>query len=167
MTTKSIVSILNKLRALHESLYTVSMKKTDILKRGTVTELDELLKEEQSHLAAIVRLDEQREQLVTAYVERATNERRSSRVTMTDLIDVAPEEEQQALVEARERLVETIERLQVQNELNQQLTFQSLQFVNLSLGMVRPQEQTTMNYSKDEVQGIRQSKGLGSFDSQA
>lgn len=56
-----------------------------------------------------------------------------------------------------------IETLKHQNDLNQKMIFQSLQFVNMTLDMLRPQPDQ-INYSQTQVRG---SSLKTNFDSQA
>ncbi|WP_153732407.1 flagellar protein FlgN [Sporosarcina obsidiansis] len=167
MSIEPILTTLNHLEKLHMSLLRLASDKTALLKSGDINGIDQLLKEEQAHLAAIVQMDQQRVNTVKQYL---TEQGRPvpAEPTMTQLIELTNEPDKQQLAEAKDRLLHAIHELKQQNELNQQMTYQSLQFVNLSLDMVRPRPET-VNYSKNEVQG--QSNGakpkLSSFDSQA
>lgn len=152
----NIVSYMNNLERLHRSLWKVAVEKTAAIQTNDVETLDTLLQEEQSHVAAIVQLNEAREKAVDAvYAERSGQQ--ASNVTVSMLLQVLDGEERQMLSDCRDALVDAIEQLKHQNDLNQQLTYQSLQFVNLSLNMMRPPQQETLNYSKHEVQGVRPS----------
>ncbi|SKA95626.1 flagellar protein FlgN [Sporosarcina newyorkensis] len=167
MSIEPILTTLNHLEKLHTSLLRLSNDKTALLKSGDINGIDQLLKEEQAHLAAIVQMDQQRVNAVKQYLTEQGSPV-PAEPTMTYLIERANEPDKQPLAEAKDRLLHAIHELKQQNELNQQMTYQSLQFVNLSLDMVRPRPETA-NYSKNEVQG--QSPGakpkLSSFDSQA
>jgi hypothetical protein len=123
------------------------------------------LKDEQAHLAAITQMDAQRQRDVAQYL---IDQGRSVTLnpTVTDLLDVVPEADKKSLVEARDRLLHAIHDLKWQNDLNQKLTYQSLQFVNLSLDMVRPRPESA-NYSKNEINGNKVSKEQITFDSKA
>ena len=168
MSIEPILTTLNHLEKLHTSLLRLSNDKTALLKSGDIDGIDQLLKEEQSHLAAIVQLDLKRVNEVKQYLT-AQGSAVPAEPTMTQLIELANVPDKEQLAEARDRLLHAIHELKHQNELNQQLTYQSLQFVNLSLDMVRPRPET-VNYSKNEVQGQSQSGAkskLSSFDSQA
>lgn len=155
---------LRALTKLHESLYKIAVDKMNDLKSDQVERLDEQLKAEQSHLAAIRQVDRQREQAVQSLAR--TYGMRETSPTVSELLAVITDEsERQQLAEAREQLLEVMQRLQQQNELNQQLTYQSLQVVNFSLSMFRPPSGETMNYSKEEVAGVRGAQKKGLFDS--
>lgn len=168
MSIEPILTTLNHLEKLHMSLLRLSNDKTALLKSGDIEGIDQLLKEEQSHLAAIVQMDQKRVTEVKQYLN-AQGSAVPAEPTMTQLIELARIPDKEPLAEARDRLLHAIHELKLQNDLNQQLTYQSLQFVNLSLDMVRPRPET-VNYSRKEVQGQSQSGAktkLSSFDSQA
>ena len=168
MSIEPILTTLNHLEKLHMSLLRLSNDKTALLKDGDIDGIDQLLKEEQSHLAAIVQMDQKRVTEVKRYLT-AQGCAVPAEPTMTQLIELANIPDKEPLAEARDRLLHAIHELKLQNDLNQQLTYQSLQFVNLSLDMVRPRPET-VNYSKNEVQGQSQSGAKtkrSSFDSQA
>lgn len=165
MSITTILTSLDNLEKLHRSLLQLAYDKTALIKNGDMDGLDQLIKGEQSHLAAIMQMEQQRQRAV---VEFLTNQGRSVPVspTVADVLDVASETEQQMLKESRDRLLHAIHDLKWQNDLNQKLTYQSLQFVNLSLDMVRPQSES-LTYSKTEIDGKKVSKEQTTFDSHA
>lgn len=165
MSIEAILVILDNLEKLHMSLLRLAEEKTELLKTGNMEQLDRLMKEEQAHLAAIMQSEAKRQQEVARYLygqgRPVPNE-----PTVTDLLETVPAEEQQLLVEARDRLLHAIHDLKRQNDLNQKLAYQSLQFVNLSLDMVRPRPEA-VTYSKTEVEGQKVQPNRATFDSQA
>lgn len=165
MSISTILATLDNLAKLHSSLLKLAYDKTAIIKSGDMEALDALLKGEQAHLAAISQMDSKRQVEVAAYL---TNQGRSvpTNPTVADVLTAAEETEKKQLEEARDRLLHAIHDLKFQNDLNQKLTYQSLQFVNLSLDMVRPRPES-VNYSKTEVKGKAQSNNQTTFDSQA
>ncbi len=165
MSITTILASLDNLEKLHRSLLRLAYDKTGLIKSGDMDGLDQLLKDEQAHLAAIVQMDNQRQLGVAHYL---TDQGRSvpPNPTVVDLLDATPEADKKSLEEARDRLLHAIHDLKWQNDLNQKLTYQSLQFVNLSLDMVRPRLEA-VNYSKTEINGKKVSKEQTTFDSQA
>lgn len=162
---QELLASLQALTKLHESLYKIAVDKMNDLKSDQVDRLDKQLKAEQSHLAAIRQVDRQREQAVRSLAH--TYGMKETSPTVSELLAVVQDDaERKQLAEAREQLLEVMDRLQKQNELNQQLTYQSLQVINFSLSMFRPPSGETMNYSKDEVKGVRGAQKKGLFDSQ-
>ena len=111
-----------------------------------------MLKDEQAHVAAIDKLEQQRQKQVTDYIE-AKGLASSDKTTVADVIEAAEQQAEKATLSAvRERLMQIINDLRKQNDLNQKLVFQSLQIVNLTLDAVRPRTEQ-MNYSSNEVRG--------------
>lgn len=165
MSITTILTSLNNLEKLHRSLLRIAYDKTAVIKNGDMEGLDQLLKDEQSHLAAIIQMDGLRQRDVAQYL---ADQGRSASLnpTVTDLLDVVPEADNKSLEEARDRLLHAIHDLKWQNDLNQKLTYQSLQFVNLSLDIVRPRPESN-NYSKTEINGQKVSNKQPSFDTNA
>ncbi|WP_391208014.1 flagellar protein FlgN [Psychrobacillus sp. L4] len=164
MSIEKILQALSKLEKLHKSLLEIAYKKTEAIKTGDMDSLNQLLKDEQAHVAGISQLEHQRQLEVTDYL-------RAKGIAPTDNPTVAlvlentnADEEKTQLGAARNKLLLTLETLRHQNNLNQKLTLQSLQFVNLTLEMLRPKPDQ-INYSKTEVKGPSQDKTY--FDSQA
>lgn len=165
MTIELILTTMQQLQKMHESLLQLAVEKGEYLKEGDIEAIDELIKKEQSHIAAIAQLERNRLLAVEQYFS-TQGQRLPRTATISDVIVSAEEQEKVALTEAKNRLLHTIHDLKWQNDLNQKLTYQSLQFVNLSLDMMRP-EQTAINYSVNEIQGEQEKKKRSNFDSQA
>ncbi|KGR80618.1 flagellar protein FlgN [Ureibacillus manganicus] len=166
MSVQPIVEILEKLEKVHKSLLELALKKTEVVKKGDMVELYQILKNEQSHVAAIETIEKQRQVMVTDYLKSKGIDF-SDIPTVADVIDVAnSENEREQLQQVRSRLVQVVDELKSQNELNQKLIFQSLQFVNMSLELVRPPE-TQINYTGKEVKGPNVQPKKSIFDSQA
>ena len=164
MSIEKILQALEKLDMLHKSLLEVAYKKTEAIKIGDMDSLNQLLKDEQAHVAGISQLEQQRQREVTDYL-RAKGIAPTGNPTVAHVIDTAETlEEKEQLKATRNKLLLTIETIKFQNDLNQKLTLQSLQFVNITLEMLRPKPDQ-INYSKNEVNGPSTNKKY--FDSQA
>ncbi len=166
MSVEAICSTLTKLERMHKSLLELALKKTEIIKAGNIESLDQMLKDEQAHVAAIDKLEQQRQKQVTDYLE-AKGFASTDKMTVADVIEAAEQPAQKdTLSTVRNRLMLIIEDLRKQNDLNQKLVFQSLQFVNLTLDTLRPRPEQ-MNYSGSEVRGTNTVVKKSYFDSQA
>lgn len=163
MSITPILEAMNHLDKLHKSLLGLSLKKTELIKTGDMEGLDQLLKDEQKHVAAISQLETQRQQKVMEYLQAKGFA--DAEPTVASVIETATTEEQAKLEQVRDELLRTISDLKWQNDLNQKMTYQSLQFVNLSLDMLRPTP-ASINYSKDDIKRAK-SAGNSTFDSQA
>ena len=148
-----IIQNLTNLLRMHKSLLDLATKKTDIIVESNMEELDALIKTEQAHVAAIEQLERQRQQLVTDYLV-AKGSASSLTPTVAELIEAADAPNKAKIQTIREELLTIIDALKAKNELNQKMVYQSLQMVNMTLDMMRPQptaQADTMNYSSKEV----------------
>ena len=156
----SLVPIMNNLLKLHKSFYELSVRKTDIVKKGDMAALDQLLKDEQSHMAAINKLEQERV---------AETKRLLPAMEDASLLEVAEQfapELKVHLLRVREELLEVIEEIKVRNELNQQLIHQSMQFINFSRSLVAPQ-QKEINYGNPAGNKRKPEQSPGLFNSKA
>ncbi|MFJ7371481.1 flagellar protein FlgN [Lysinibacillus sp. NPDC098008] len=166
MSVEAIRSTLTMLERMHKSLLELAYKKTEIIKAGDIEALDQLLKDEQAHVAAIDKLEQQRQKQVTDYFEAKGLASTDNR-TVADVIEAAEQQaDKEALSAVRDRLLLIINNLRQQNDLNQKLVFQSLQIVNLTLDSLRPRTEQ-INYSSNEVRGTNTVVKKSYFDSQA
>lgn len=168
MTITPILETLTKLERMHRSLLELAKQKTEYVKVGDMEQLDALLQKEQMHVAAIETLEKQRQQQVSQYLQ-AKGASMLDVPTMTNVIDATEGADKQQLEQVRDSLLEVVDELKERNLLNQKLVLQSLQFVNFTLDMVRPQrhQTNTFNYSGDEVRGQGTVGKKSYYDSQA
>ena len=157
MSAQPIITVLEKLIKLHKSLNQLAEKKTTIIKEGNTDALTALLIDEQKHVTAITQMEKEREKAVLAFMS-------GKKATIDEVIEVAEPTEADALRRLKEELLDEIKKLKDQNELNQQLLVTSLQFVNLSLDLLRPQDRN-YNYDKTNQEPPKQMKSM--FDSKA
>ena len=164
MSIENILHSLTNLNMLHKSLLEIAYKKTEAIKTGDMDSLNKLLKDEQAHVAGISQLEQQRQLGVTDYL-RAKGIAPIDNPTVAHVLEnTNTEKEKEQLSAARNQLLLTQGTHKDQNDLNQKLTFQSLQFVNITLDMLRPKPDQ-INYSKNVVKGPSKDKTY--FDSQA
>lgn len=153
MSIANIVVTLGKLEKMHKSLLELALAKTEYIKQGDMEQLDQLIKKEQAHVAAIQTLEQQRQAMVTDYL-RAKGIALTDTPSVADVINAANNSEyKEALVTVRERLMTLLNELKMQNDLNQKLVFNSLQFINITMDAMRPQRTEQFNYSGAEIRG--------------
>ncbi|WP_028393524.1 flagellar protein FlgN [Bacillus cihuensis] len=162
MPTEKIITVLDKLIKLHKGLYELASRKTEIIKRSDMDALTALLNEEQKYVKAIEMIDREREATVHEFLMARSPG--MAKATLTEIIEMVDGPEKQELVRLRAELNDEVSHLKEKNSLNQQLIYQSLQYVNLSLDMLRPRPQE-YNYEKPIQNKNRQAKSI--FDSQA
>lgn len=134
-----LIRAMEQLIQLNRSLYALQVKKTDIVKKGDMEAFQQLQKDEQKHLAAIQKVDHNRQTAVANLAPTLEHP------TVTDCLPYISKVEQQKLVTLKNQLVAILTDLHEQNNLNQQLIQQSLEFINLSVNLLLPQQQE-INY---------------------
>ncbi|WP_110928434.1 flagellar protein FlgN [Bacillus massiliglaciei] len=162
MSTQHIADILKKMIMLHSSLNALAEKKTGMIKEGKTDALTALLMNEQKHIKAISQTETERESAVKAFLRDKGIHRTA--FVLDDVIDAAEQEEAALLTGLKTELLGEMMKLKEQNDLNQQLIYQSLQFVNLNLDLLQPQRQTdTYDHKMQSSKG----NGRSMFDSKA
>lgn len=156
MSAEALTVIMNKMLKLHKSLYELTVKKTDIVKKGDTAALDQLLKDEQAHVAAINKLEQERLAVSTTILPAAS---------LQEIAEANTSEKDQLLT-IKEELLEVISEIKTRNELNQQLIHQSLQFINFSKSLVMPQEKE-FNYGPPAGKKAKPGQTPGMFNSKA
>lgn len=162
MSARQIIESLQKLIALHKSFNQLAQRKTTILKAGDTEAISALLIDEQKHIKAISQTDNEREVTVGKFL--TANGATTRVVSISIVMEYTDPIETVMLEKLKVELSEEVAKLKEQNSLNQQLIYQSLQFINVSLNMLRPQNQN-MNYGKTTKKPVK--SGLGLFDSKA
>ncbi|MEH7124270.1 flagellar protein FlgN [Bacillus sp. JJ1773] len=139
MSAEALSASIEKLLKLHKSLYELAVKKTDIIKTGDMEALDLMLKDEQTHIAAIEQTEKERQKTARTMVPQV------EQPTVSDCLESFDAVEQDRLSKMVNELSLIVHSLKEKNYLNQQLIHQSLQFVHFSMGLLRPQP-TNINY---------------------
>jgi flagellar biosynthesis/type III secretory pathway chaperone len=160
LSAKQLIELLEKHVKLHKGLLELANKKTEVLKKGDMEALSGMMKEEQKYIAAINQVEQARIRVVNEMVSES-NER-----TLTTCISLAEGTERAMLEKLRDDLTAVISELKNINLLNQQLTQQSLQFVNAMLDMFMPQP-PNINYAASNKVSNPYESGRSFFDSKA
>lgn len=164
MTAAPIMKQIDQLIKLHTSLLQLAEKKTEAITHNHIEALEKLLNEEQAHVKAIGQVEKQRQEEVAGFLSRHPDAASSS---MLDIMEYVPENEKQQLAARREELLAITSELKNKNNINQQLIYYSLQYINLTLDVLRPQD-AAFNYSKPADAGaIRRPAKQSMFDSKA
>jgi flagellar biosynthesis/type III secretory pathway chaperone len=137
--TQDLITSLEKLLKLHKSLYELAVRKTEYIKVGDMDALNKIINEEQSHIIAIQQFEKKRQETVTKLLPNRLNP------SVLECIEMTEGHEKEKLSNLANQLNEVLFALKEKNYLNQQLVHQSLQFVNVSLSLLKPQPES-MNY---------------------
>ncbi|WP_163099302.1 flagellar protein FlgN [Peribacillus alkalitolerans] len=165
MSTDRIIHAMTKLNKLHRSLNELAIQKSDIVKAGDMEALNRMLQEEQKHVKAIETVEKERVVAATEFLE--SKGQHSIEPTVSNCLLYMDESTQHLLEVLKNQLLDEISSLKEWNELNQQLIYQSLQFVNVTLDMLRPQPVQNLNYERPQHMKANSNGFKGSFDSKA
>lgn len=159
MSIEALVTSMSQLLKLHESLLVLSKSKTEMLKKGDVDSLQSIMAKEQKYTSAILTIEQGRQRAAQSFLQKSSED-----LTLSHCIEAAIPEVSRQLQLLQEQLATVLNQLQMQNDLNKQLIYQSLQFVNMSLHMFQPQEESAI-YGRPNQQ--RQRPRQSFFDSEA
>lgn len=165
MSAEKIIQTLANLSQVQVSLLQLAREKTNILKNGDMAKLDQLLKKEEKIVKLLEEAEEKRHTAVQQFLtgKGIVNEN----VTLTELYKLVGKDDREQMTELQEKLMGDITALKQQNELNQELMTQSLQFVNLSLEMLAPETSIGTYGRLDNKQEANNNHGSSIFDSKA
>lgn len=158
MSATALITAMENLLKLHKSLNELAMKKTEIIKAGDMPALDQMLKDEQSHVAAIEKMEQLRQAACSKVVQQ-------EKPTLEECLPFLEEDIKNNALTLKDSLVKEVEALQERNQLNQQLIYQSLQFVNMSMSLLQPQSVQNFNYTNPKRNQSKPQKGM--FNSRA
>lgn len=159
MSAQKIIQALQQLVQLHQEMRQIASEKTEMIKAKDTDGLSSLLVKEQKQIQLIAKVENQRGYAVREFLV-AFNK---TEATLQEVIELADHPEAEALENLKQELIQEIDRLKDLNKLNQDLLVQSLQFINLSLDLMRPPE----NYNYDKENKEPAPKSMSMFDSKA
>jgi flagellar biosynthesis/type III secretory pathway chaperone len=119
------------------------------------------MNQEQTYAATITMLENNRQQELQKMFPN-----QASLPTLSECIEHAEGTEKVKLTEIFSQLADIIEKIKEKNELNQQLIYQSLQFVNFSLSLFRP-KQETVTYGPPNGKQPQLTQSTSMFNSEA
>lgn len=160
MSAQDLIKIMEKLHKLHTSLYKIAIKKTDVIKMNKMDALNQILREEQTHVVAIRELEQDRQHVTKLICPFNDNP------TISDCITQVIGSDKEELRKISTQLLDIVSRLKETNDLNHQLLQHSLHFINVSLNLLRPQPQS-VNYSPSKVKTKVQVHSVGVFNTKA
>ncbi|PXW93010.1 FlgN protein [Streptohalobacillus salinus] len=137
MADQPLLKVMRQLIGIHDSLLQVSVRKSELLKANDMEAINELLKIEQKHVQALEKLERLRQVETKQLAKTLAIEEDAPSVSL--LIERLPEEQVKQDLEAEAtQLAALILAIKQQEDLNQQLLKQSLQFVQLQMDLVKP-----------------------------
>lgn len=163
---EELLDTLEKEHLEYEKLLELSERKTPIIIKGSIAELEKITDEEQIVVNRISHLDSKRE-TVTKDIANVINKDVET-LKLSTLIKLLANQpnEQKRLSDIHDRLQKTVGTIRRLNEHNQELINQSLELVEFDLNVVRAMKQApeTANYGKGAVSTGGMLGTVGGFD---
>lgn len=144
---ETLYDLLDNLIRLHKALYTLAIRKKDVLVKGDVDELLAIVRQEQKLVKGITAAETARLDVVKELsAEKGLSLQEG---TLAELIKLTTSaEEKTRLTACRSELIRIVTELRDANELNQQLLEQSLSFVNMTLDLLTDTPEDDYIYGK-------------------
>ena len=147
---ENLIDVLNKECSEYEGLLELSQRKTPIIIKGNLENLQNITDEEQELVSRISRLEKRRQE-VTADIANVLN-RDVDTLKLKNLVEMlaARPAEQKILAEAHDRLQTAVRGLQKINEQNNELLKNALEMVEFEMNLVHAMKTApeTANYNK-------------------
>lgn len=159
MSAEQLIGSLEKLIKLHKSLLDLSIKKTEVIKKGDMDALNQIMKDEQAHVSAIQNIEQTRGKAAKLIAPSLENP------SATDCLPFLQTEQQIVLQNKVDALKDIVWKVKDQNYFNQQLLHQSMQFLNFSVRLIQP-VQENINYERPDQKNITKN-GTGLFNFKA
>jgi len=149
MSAILLSSILEQQHEEYKQLFDLSKEKSHFITVNDIDGLNEVINKEAKNLLAIETLETKRIECVYALL--SGHEWNGDVPTLSDCLKVVSEAEAKQLQQLQEQLSTIMNELKEINYLNQELIYQSLQFVSLTLSMVQPRK-APINYGPNNKQ---------------
>lgn len=140
ISVNQLIKAIEQLTDFHQQLLSLSKNKTEAIKESDNEQLVKHLTKERQVIQKVERLEQARVKLVDQFFTK--RDIQSDERTITELLQALPDKEDQKVLEKSvAQLIQLIVALRENEQLNNELLQQSMQFVQLSLDMIQPQTQ--------------------------
>ena len=164
---QDLIDTLDKEETEYVTLLDLSKKKTPIIIKGEVDELQKITDEEQTVVNRISHLEKKREQVMDDIAEVINRDVKTLKLSyLIQMLEKRPKEKA-ALALIHDRLKATVGELVMINNQNRELIRQSLDIVDFNLNLIKSMRQApeTGNYNKDAgIAGSVLGGAAGGFD---
>ncbi len=153
--------ILNEQLSLHEKLLSLSQEKKTILIKGSLPDLERIIKEEHKLIQEVKYLERDRLAMVKQLAEALKIS--ADRITISFLTEVMQDEaSKERLQRIKGNLEEVVKELTEVNQLNAKLLEQSLEYIHATMDAITADPEEDLLYSHPVKQGVK--KGRSVFD---
>ncbi len=141
---KELTDILNKENDIYDTFLKLSNNKTDLIVGGNVSELENIVRIEQSLIIKIAKLEDQREKIVESL--SSVLGKKPEEITISELASCLGQKEAIELKACQDKILKSINGLKTNNELNSKLIKNSLEYIDFSINMMTTVGTVTNSY---------------------
>lgn len=153
---KKLTDILNNENDIYETLLKISNNKKELIVSGKVSELENIVKIEQSLIIKIAKLEDQREKTVESL--SSVLGKKPEDITVSELVTRLGQQDSMELKACQDKILKNINSLKEANELNSKLIKNSLEYIDFSINMMTSVGTVTNSYGSsgnaDEVKKV-------------
>lgn len=137
MTSVSeIIEILQQQLSVYETLLDLEKRKTPVIIRNDIHELNAITAKERKWVAEAQQLEKERARLTAAFVVQMGLSRVRATILSNLIKAVTDANDKQTLIDLQKNLRSTLQELKIHNETNKQMMEQSLDFIRFSLDLL-------------------------------
>lgn len=140
-----LIDILEQENRIYSDILNISKNKTDIIVKGKVSDLENIVKLEQSYVIRIDKLENERQETVEKLARELELDEED--INISGIIKKLDRENAQRLNACRESIMHTLEELKSLNELNSKLIKNSLEYIDFSINLLASADSAVNNYS--------------------
>lgn len=156
---EKLIEVLNKETDIYDDILKLSKNKTNVVVEGKVTELENIVKLEQTLVLKMGQLEGIREELIGKISAQLAIE--PSKITLSELAKLLKADEAEGLKKVHTRLSGMLNELKTTNQLNTKLIKNSLDYIDFSLNlMTSTNVLTANNYSNSGTVGTAGKRSL-------
>jgi len=149
----NLALVLSKELNLYKDLYEISLKKSQAVVDGNLSELTSILSVEQQLIVQLGHLEKERENNIILWARESKLD--PTNVTISLISETLSGEIKNTLETLALDLNEIIGRQKVLNDLNENLIKNNLEFIDFSIKLIAGQDEAGVSYSKDGKNSVK------------
>ena len=150
----NLLGLLENEYKVYEEILSLSKKKTDIVVKGKVSDLDHIVKLEQALVLQISKIDKKKNEAIEKFISD------NSSWNITEIKKHANSEQTKKLQDYQNNMTQLLTELNQTNQLNSKLITNSLEFIEFSLNIFSAGDVTSNNYGNKGDSSNREKKNL-------
>lgn len=154
----ALINVIEKENSIYEDIAKLSKNKTDIIVKGKVAELENIVKIEQSLVLQIGKCEDAREKLVEALSKQLNLD--PDKLTISELLKHLNQSQAQKLKNSQDKMAVLLKDLKNLNEMNSKLIKNSLEYIDFSMNLMTSVGVSNNNYGNNGQVGDSKKRNL-------